>query len=204
MWTHAGPDDDPEAAAVRFSPPENELPVALPVNLVLAHTEDVAVALTRLQVHSAGLSFDLLVRLRPSAGIAREDRLDGLLWHGRGSGASFLLGVGFADGRRATNVPRGGAGDDVVLVSGGGSGGMSSVEQSWWLHPLPPEGPLTVAVRCDELGIEESLTELDGTAVRRAAERVVTLWPWEPPPEETVHREPPPPPVPADSCFARR
>ena len=208
MWTHSGPEggpeDAPEAAAVRYRPPENELPVALPVNLVLARTGDVVVALTRLQVHSAGLSFDLVVKLRPSSGIARDGRLNELLWHGRGGGASFLLGVGFADGRRATNVPRHGGEGDVVLVSGGGSGGMSSVEQAWWLHPLPPEGSLIVAVRCDDLGIEETLTELDGTAVRRAAERVETLWPWEPPPEETLHREPPPRPVPANSWFAAR
>ena len=203
MWTHAGPDDDPQAAAVPFSPPENELPVALPVNLVLARTDDVAVALTRLQVYSAGLAFDLVVRVRPSADIARDDRLNELLWHGRGRGTAFLLGVGFADGRRATNIPRG-RGDGTVLVSGSGSGGMSSVEQSWWLHPLPPEGPLTVAVRCDDLGIEESLTELDGTAVRRAGEGVATLWPWEPPPEETLRQEPPPPTVPTDSWFAAR
>lgn len=202
MWTHVGPDDDPEPAPGRFGPPENELPVALPVNLLLARTGDAAVALTRLQVYSAGLSFDLVVRLRPSASLARDDRLNELLWHGRGGGSSFLLGVGFADGRRATNAPRGG-GDGVTLVSGSGSGGMASVEQSWWLHPLPPEGPLTVAVRCDELGIEESLTELDGTAVRRAVEAVVTLWPWEPPPEERYGQEPPPPSVPAGSWFAR-
>lgn len=201
MWTHAGPDDDAEAGP--FSPPENELPVALPVNLVLARTDDAAVALTRLQAYRAGLSFDLVVRLRPSSALVRDDHLNELLWHGRGGGARFLLGVGFADGRRATNVP-GSGGDGVVLVSGGGSGGMSMVDQSWWLRPLPPEGPLTVAVRCDELGIEESLTELDGTAVRRAAEGVVTLWPWEPPPEETLREQPLPPPVPVGSWFAPR
>ena len=203
MWTHADADGDPEAAAVPFRPPENELPVALPVDVVLARTPDVAVALTRLQVYSTGLSLDLVVRLRPSAAAARDGRLNELLWrHGPG-GSSFLFGVAFADGRRATNVPRAG-GDGIVLVSGGGSGGMSAVDQSWWLHPLPPEGPVTVVVRCDELGIEESLAELDGTAVRRAAERVVTLWPWEPPPEETLREEPPPAPVPPDSWFAGR
>ncbi len=183
MWTHVS-DDDPEAAR-SFSAPENELPVALPQNLLLARTDDAAVALTRLSVYTTGIALDLVVRLRPSASLARDDRLNDLLWHGHGGGARFLFGVGYADGRRASNV-RGVGGGDVVLVTGSGSGGMSSVEQSWWLHPLPPEGPVTVAVRCDELGIEESLTELDGTAVRRAAEGVVTLWPWEPPPEETL------------------
>ena len=201
MWT-ATVDDGARPAPGRYSAPENELPVALPVDLVLARTDDVAVAITRLQVYSAGLSLDLVVRLRPSAAAARDGRLNELLWrHGPG-GSGFLLGFGFADGRRTSTVP--GGGGDVVLVSGGGGGGMSAVDQSWWLHPLPPEGPVTVAVRCDELGIPESLAELDGTAVRRAAERVVTLWPWEPPPEESLRDEPPPPSVPPDSWFAGR
>lgn len=201
MWSSLGGDGDPEAAAVPYSAPENELPVALPLDLVLVRTPDIAVALTRLQAYSTGLTLDLVVRLRPSSLVRPDDRLNELLWHGRGGGAQFLFGVGFADGRRATNV-RGARDSGMLLVSGSGSGGMSSVEQSWWLHPLPPEGPLTVAVRCDELGIEETVAELDGTAVRRAAERVVTLWPWEPPPEETFEREPPPLEVPAGSWFA--
>ena len=183
MWSAVVDDDGARPASGRYSAPENELPVALPVNLVLARTDDVAVAITRLQVHSAGLSLDLVVRLRPSAAAARDGRLNELLWrHGPG-GSGFLLGVGVADGRRTSTVPGGGGG--VVLVSGGGGGGMSAVDLSWWLHPLPPEGP--VAVRCDELGVPESLGELDGTAVRRAAERVVT-----------------PPSVPPDSWFAGR
>ncbi len=201
MWTAIG-DDEPGDGPPRYSAPENELPVALAVNLVLTRTDDVAVALTRMQVYSTGLTFDLVVRLRPSASTARDGRLNELLWRHGPASSGFLLGVGFADGRRASTLrgPRGRA--DVVLVSGGGGGGMSAVDQSWWLHPLPPEGPLAFVVRCDELGIAESVTELDGTAVRRAAEGVVTLWPWEPPPEETLQHEPPPPPVPADSWFA--
>lgn len=177
MWRATVDDDGARPAPGRYSAPENELPVALPVALVLARTDDVAVAITRLQVYSLGLSLDLVVRLRPSSVAATDGGLNELLWHGRRTGGGFLFGIGFADGRRASNVP--GAGDDgVTLVSGGGSGGMAMVDQSWWLRPLPPQGSLTVAVRCEELGIEESLTELDGTAVLRAAEDVVTLWPW--------------------------
>lgn len=200
MWSAIVDDDGARPAPGQYSAPENELPVALPVDLLLARTDDVAVAITRLHVYSMGLSFDLVLRLRPSAATARAGRLNELLWRHGPNSSGFLLGVGFADGRRTSTVP--GAGGDVVLASGGGGGGMSAVDQSWWLRPLPPEGPMTVVVRCDEIGIEESRAELDGTAVRQAAERVVTLWPWEPPPEETLRDEPPPPPVPPDSWFA--
>ena len=63
------------------------------------------------------------------------------------------------------------------------------------------DGPVRFVVRSEVLGIGETSVELDGTAIRRAAEDVVVLWPWEPPPErEAPH--PAPPDVPPDSWFA--
>ena len=91
--------------------------------------------------------------------------------------------------------------EDLVFTQGGGSGSEVSVDQEWWLHPMPPEGPLRIVVRCAPLGIEDTVTEIDTAAVRRAAERVEMLWPWTPP----EHRESPPSPppdVPPDSWFA--
>ncbi|WNV75837.1 hypothetical protein [Geodermatophilus sp. DSM 44513] len=204
MWTssqlHSEPDDD---AQRRMQAPENEVPVALPQNLLLARTDDVAVALVGLQVHTTGLSLELTVRMRPSARGRFAHTLDELVWRHGPDGGRFLLGVEFADGRRASSLP-GADGVDVVFHPGGGSGGAATIEQSWWLSPLPPDGPLRFVVRCDELGIAETVTELDGTAIGRAAARVVTLWPWEPPPEYGDHEPLPPPDLPADSWFARR
>jgi hypothetical protein len=71
-----------------------------------------------------------------------------------------------------------------------------------WLSPLPPAGPLRVVVRCDLLRLPETVTELDGTAIRAAAAEVVTLWPWVSPREAEPQLTPPPPDVPADSWFA--
>ncbi len=202
MWTsgaHGESDDDLHR---RLQPPENELPVSLPQNLLVARTDDVAVALLGLQVSSTGVAFELTVRVRPSARADLGHRLQELVWHrGRGT-APFLVGVELADGRRGSTVP-GRSSEDVFFHSRGGSGGDSSIEQRWWLSPLPPEGPLTVVVRCPELGIGETSVELDGTAIRRAAEQVVELWPWSR--QELAPPEPPPPPdLPDDSWFARR
>ena len=86
--------------------------------------------------------------------------------------------------------------------TGGGSGGEASVEQSWWLNPLPPEGPLRIVVRCPELGIDERSIVLDGAAIQAAARAVVVLWPWAPPPESGPFEPPAPPDVPGDSWFA--
>jgi hypothetical protein len=201
MWTtgtgHDGPDED---FLRRVNAPENELPVALPMSVLLSRTDDVAVALMGLQVYTTGVAFTLVVRVRPSSRLGEERDLSELIWgHGPGPGR-FLLGIELSDGRRASGMPMPDQDGDLVFHSGSGSGGQSSVEQSWWLSPLPPEGPLRIVVRCPDLGIEESVSELDGTVIRRAAEDVVELWPWEPKPEH--HPPPPPPDVPPGSWFA--
>ena len=199
MWSSVsgeGPDDE---FYRRMSPPDNEIPVAVPLNRMLARTEDAAVALIGTQVYTTGLTFTLVVRVR--RGTLPMDHLHQLMW-GPGNGPpAFLVGLELADGRRVDNIPGHGSVDDLVFTQGGGSGSEVSVDQEWWLHPMPPEGPLRIVVRCAPLGIEDTVTEIDTAAVNRAAERVEVLWPWTPP----EHRESPPPPppdVPPDSWFA--
>ena len=204
MWSVPFPSDDgpDEEFYRRMSAPENEIPVALPQNLLLARTDDAAMALTGLQVYTTGVSFTLVVRVRPSSQQLVGRSLSELVWeHGPGSGR-LMMGLELSDGRRVSTLRLSGSADDVVFTNGGGSGGEASVEQSWWLSPLPPEGPLRFVVRCAELGVEESSVVLDATAIRRAAEDVVTLWPWAPPPEHRHAALPRPPDVPSDSWFA--
>jgi hypothetical protein len=209
MWASYGSSDDgpDEDFFRRMSAPENEIPVSVAVNTVLARTDDVAIALQRMSVYTTGVSFDLVVRLRPGGALSAGRDLNELFWrHGPGSGdGGFLLGVEFVDGRRASNLAgRGGPtpGDEIVFTQGGGSGGMASVEQSWWLHPLPPDGPLRFVVRCAALGLDERSVVLDGAAIQAAARDVVVLWPWAPPPESRPLEPPMPPDLPDDSWFA--
>ena len=206
MWSAYGIDgEDPAEFHRRMSSPENEIPVALPQNVVLGRTDDAVIALQRLSVYSTGIALDLVVRLRPEAARAEGQDLNELIWQNGPGAGRFLLGVEFADGRRASNAgrpPEPGDGEDVVFVSRGGSGGQASVEQEWWLHPLPPEGPLRIVVRCPDLGISERSVVLDGAAIQAAAADVVVLWPWSPPPEMDGREFPAPPDLPADSWFA--
>ena len=203
MWSVPFSEDDgpDEHFYRRMSAPENEIPVALPQNLLLARSDDAAVALVGLQVYTTGVSFTLAIRVRPTSQQPTGRSLNELLWE-RGPGPGrLMLGLELPDGRRVSTVRPPEGSDDVVFTSGGGGGGDTSVEQSWWLNPLPPDGPLRFVVRCAELGIEEADAVLDGGAIRRAAADVVTLWPWAPP----VHGrpEPPgPPDVPPGSWFA--
>ena len=203
-------DDDADARMRRMGAPENEVPVPVPISAVLARTENVAVTLTGVQVFSTGLTFGLGLRCRPEVLDLLDDRnVGGLLFgHGRPRG-QLLVGVEFADGRRASNAPGRGrfadpAGpDSLVFHPGGGGGGQLAADQAMWLSPVPPDGPLRLVVRCDLLQLPETVTELDGTAIRAAAADVVTLWPWVSPSEA----EPPQPPaldLPADSWFAGR
>ena len=60
-----------------------------------------------------------------------------------------------------------------------------------------------LVVRWTDIGIEETVVELDGTALSRAVAEVVTLWPWEPPRDRSPEPPPPPADLPADSSFAR-
>lgn len=202
MWAAMGDGDGPgEEFLRRAHAPENEIPVALPTTVVVARTDDVAVALFGLQVSTTGVAFTLVVRVRPSSPLAAAHALDGLIWQHRPGGGQFLLGVELSDGRRASSRPLPRRDGGLVFHPGSGSSGEASVEQSWWLSPLPPDGSLRFVVRCPELGIEEAATELDASAIRRAADQVVTLWPWERPPEDR-YVEPPTPEVPPESWFA--
>lgn len=202
MWTSIAGDERPDDDFPRrVNAPENEVPVALPMSVVLARTDDVAVALLGLQVYTTGVSFTLVIRVRPSSPLGAGRALNDLVWEHRPGGGQFLLGVELSDGRRASSRRAPGRDGDLVFHAGGGSGGRTSVEQSWWLSPLPPDGPLRFVVRCPELGIEEVTAELDGSVIRRAADDVVTLWPWERPPEDR-YVEPPLPDVPPGSWFA--
>jgi hypothetical protein len=93
------------------------------------------------------------------------------------------VGVRFSDGRVATNLPGGfwTAPDDGPLFLSGHQYGDLADELPedrrtiyavrWHVWPIPPPGPLTVACAWPAHGIPESSIELDGDAVRVAAER---------------------------------
>ena len=198
-WPYGGPDAE---YFRRMTPPENEIPVVLPVGRLLARGPDAAIAVTRLQVYSTGLLLDLVVRVRPGA-IPTAD-LHSMLWREAAGPPGLLIGLELADGTRLDNHRRQAPTDGPVFNPQGGSGNEHSVDQSWWLHPLPPEGPIRLVARCTALGIDETSTEIDGTDVRRAAGQVVELWPWTPP--RPAGEEPAPswPELPEDSWFAQR
>jgi hypothetical protein len=91
----------------------------------------------------------------------------------------------YADGRRTATTSRHmpripDSDDELVLTAQGGSGSAYAWDQNFWVHPLPPDGPVTLVASWLEHGVTETRADLDGTAMRAAAARAVTLWPDDP------------------------
>jgi hypothetical protein len=66
------------------------------------------------------------------------------------------------------------------MLQNGGSGSDRTWDGNLWVHPLPPEGPVTFVASWLEHGVAETRAELDGAPIREAAGRAVILWPEEP------------------------
>ena len=196
----------------RMSPPGNDFPAGVGLTVLLGRTDEAAVGLTQIEAYSTGFRFTLAVRLRqvrpelvggrlhmvmsshvhPGMEIPLEDRL--------------LLGLEYPDGHRTSSLqdvrmlgPGAAADDQLVLVQQGGGGGELNVDQTYWVAPLPPEGPVTFVLAWPTFGIPESRVVLDSAAIRAAADRSQLLWPPQPIREPP---EPPSPPRPSSGWFA--
>lgn len=106
---------------------------------------------------------------------------------GRQSPGDVLrLGLLYADGRRGATTGghwRPDRDDDPgrLVVEHGSSGGSARRwDGNFWVHPLPPDGPVTFVASWPEYGAAETRAGLDGTVIRAAAARAVVLWPEEP------------------------
>jgi hypothetical protein len=70
--------------------------------------------------------------------------------------------------------------DGLMLRQEGGGGTGGRWDWDFWVYPLPPDGPVILVASWLEHGVGETRAELDGTAIREASRRSVTLWPDEP------------------------
>lgn len=66
----------------------------------------------------------------------------------------------------------------LVLEHGSSGGTVRRWDGNFWVHSLPPDGPVAFVASWPEYGGDGA--ELDGTAIRAAAARAVILWPEEP------------------------
>jgi hypothetical protein len=149
--------------------PAGMVPGVVPVELLVARTDDDAVLVGNLLAYPTGFDFDLAVRRRPGRPRRRWPWDD-----------DVRLEVRFADGRTADNDPRHrprGVGDrapDPPLLyqsTRGPDGGHV------WLWGLPPPGPLAFTCEWPAGQIPRSRAEIDAGLVLEAAARATSLWP---------------------------
>jgi hypothetical protein len=170
-----------------WAQPDEVIPASVPGELLLIRTGQVALAIGSVRVYPNGFEFTAHVRVR------RADA-DEPVWHdpfdrhrrGRQPPGDLLrLGLLYADGRRAATTGHWwpGEGADpgrLVLQQGGGGGNACRWDGEFWVHPLPPDGPVTFVASWPDYGVAETRAELDGSVIRAAAARAVILWPEEP------------------------
>jgi hypothetical protein len=174
-----------------LGPPETTLAGVVPIEFVLARTDDTVIAVSGVRAYPTGFVFTVHVRLRTDPGHA-----EWMFGHGdpfhcpplvKGGLPDELMRVGlrFADGRTVTTLDRDPFGaedprqppEGPVLLGQGGGGGGRTWDMDFWVWPLPPAGAITFAAEWPARQIPETLVEIDGGPIREAASRAVELWP---------------------------
>ena len=183
-------DDQPKAARTggdwenhrahrdpRSGPAQDEVGAFALSSFLLARTGEVVVAVRGMTAHSDGLllAVGVLFADEQSAedvGYAMQD-------YSRSPGR-FRLGAVFADGRSATSGTRDAPavqrseGASLLLLRSRAA--ALTWDGSYWLHPLPPRGPLVLGCRWPDRGIPETLVEIDPEPLLTAATTSGPVW----------------------------
>ncbi len=167
------------------SRPRGVLLSGVPIVLVLARTEQVAVALGRFGACEDGFEAELSIFGRGES----DDADDGMLppfgprrRRNPDPAEGLRFGVRYADGGKAQlDQPWGARSSEPpagpVICQGGGGGGAGEWHHSLWFWPLPPAGAVTFALEWRERGIELSMHELDAAPIRDAAGTAQRIFP---------------------------
>lgn len=175
-------------------PPQNALGGVVALELLLARSDRAAVVVASATAYPAGVEFTVDVRHLPEEEADSAAKWRGPPWHyPYGEGGELpdellRLGVEFADGAKVTTLRPGLPSPDVwragaaeppsgpVLIAQGGSGSTGRWTQTFWLWPLPPDGPLSFVCEWPAADIGLSRANVERTLLRDAASRSQTLW----------------------------
>lgn len=168
-------------------PPENEIGVALPTRLALYRSDQIAVVIQELVAYTTGFEIAVSTRLRTGFLAPGPGMFNGPLQPGKPLPAElFRFGIEFADGTRGSNLARGAMTarkpDDPppagpLLMPRGGGGGGNRYDFRYWIWPLPPPGPITLACEWPAKDVPLTTKQLDATPILDAAQRSEKLWP---------------------------
>jgi hypothetical protein len=181
-----GDDDDDDFEGMR---PAAWIPGVVPVELLLARSDDAAVVLSRLSAFPDGFELTVNSYLRLSVKRSRRAHLHHpMMWHGMAEPGEPIpleilrFGVAWPDGGRATNLGDWGRNwPDATepghgLDSHGGGGSDREYSQQYWAWPLPAAGPLRFVVEWPAFGIEETTASIEGELLVEAATRARPVW----------------------------
>lgn len=156
----------------RSGPSAGTVPVVVPGDVVLARSAGLAVWVGAITAFPDGFAFTLLTltdprRARPPADWALDVAERGqMTW----------LEIGYADGRRRAadlnaNTPRRQPrGPHLAVLNAGGT------DSRWWVTPVPPPGPVELAIHLSEQAQPTGVGYLDGAALADAAARAEVVW----------------------------
>jgi hypothetical protein len=183
------PDEEPRPKPWT-GPPLRTVPALLTEQVVLAHTDRVAVVVGEFAVYPTGLTFSVLTvprRYSPRewAGLDFHGYAPGVTESGELAPELLRYGIEFSDGRRATSLDtlrRREEDRDVAPASPlmrpmGSGGGGGRWEHRYWLWPIPPPGQLAFVCEWPALQIPLTRATLDAEVIRDAARHAVVLWP---------------------------
>ncbi|MFI0939285.1 hypothetical protein [Streptomyces sp. NPDC021020] len=154
-------------------PPGDALPVGVPGGGVALRTGTLAVWVGSLRAFPNG--FDFVVRVVRGPGRPPTARFEPVP-------DALPIEVAYGDGRIRRGPSHGAPAvvsrdgrTPITLMELGGSGNSSLWESRYWVHPLPPDGPVTVTV--GDPGGPAGVVGLSGAAIRAAAAECERLWP---------------------------
>jgi len=158
-----------------------------PAGLTLIRTDDVAVAVGGLRGYPNGFEFTVHVRLRQQELVWGTGPFDSLAdpRTRRAPEQALRLGILYADGRRARTpsyrphpvTDKEADGGHLILLPIGGGGSERQWDGDFWVHPLPPNGPVTFIASWLLYEVAETRAELDSSAIYAAAQHADILWP---------------------------
>ena len=158
-----------------------------PAGLLLIRTDDVAVAVGGVRGYPNGFEFTVHVRLRQQGFVWGTGPFDSLAdpRTARAPEQALRLGILYANGRRARTpsyrprpvIDKEADGGHLILLPIGGGGSERQWDGDFWVHPLPPNGPVTFVASWLLYEVAETHAELDSSAIYDAAQRADILWP---------------------------
>ncbi len=143
-------------------------------SLVMHHTTDCAVVLTKFVAYPNGLAWDIGVRFADHVPSNRHQSA----WEGPGRA---MYGIESSDGiaifpYESEEWPPFTRPEGMMLIRQGGSGDDDGVTFGLWLNPLPSE-PFDLIFAWKSAGIDEIRTQVDFANLAEEAAQALVLWP---------------------------